>query len=98
MSSASRSSTLRAVLDTNVIVSALIAGRGVPAEVYRSAQRGAFRFVSSVPLFDELERVLTVKLGMPSVRAARLRERVARSAELVPLRTPVSVFPVRTWR
>jgi putative PIN family toxin of toxin-antitoxin system len=48
-----------AVLDTNVIVSALISPRGAPAQIYRAWQNGRFTYVSSPPLLDELARALS---------------------------------------
>lgn len=49
---------MRAVLDTNVIVSALLAPTGSPAGLLRAWTEGAFDLVASPMLFDELERVL----------------------------------------
>ena len=48
-----------AVLDTNVIVSALISPRGAPAQIYRAWQKGRFTYVSSPSLLDELARALS---------------------------------------
>lgn len=49
---------MRAVLDTNVLVSALIAPRGAPALLFRAWLDGEFELVVSPRLLDELERVL----------------------------------------
>lgn len=49
---------IRAVLDTNVLVSAVISERGAPWRVLRAWRRGAFVLVTSPPLLDELQRVL----------------------------------------
>lgn len=47
------------VLDTNVVISALISPRGAPAQIYRAWQNGRFTYVSSPPLLDELARALS---------------------------------------
>jgi putative PIN family toxin of toxin-antitoxin system len=47
------------VLDTNVVISALISPRGAPAQIYRAWQEGRFTYVSSPPLLDELARALS---------------------------------------
>ena len=50
---------MEVVLDTNVIVSALISPRGAPAEIFSAWQRGRFTYVTSPPLLDELARALS---------------------------------------
>jgi uncharacterized protein len=62
--------TLRALCDTNVLVSAFIAG-GPPARVIDKAIEGRLALVLADPVLAELERVLTVKLGF---EPARMRE------------------------
>lgn len=49
---------IRAVVDTNVVVSALLAPRGAPALVMRAWMDGEFELVVSPHLLDELRRVL----------------------------------------
>lgn len=49
---------MRAVLDVNVIVSALLAPSGTPASLLRSWIGGAFELVVSPNLLAELDRVL----------------------------------------
>jgi putative PIN family toxin of toxin-antitoxin system len=58
---------LRAVLDPNVVVSALIGPAGVPADVLRAWRDGEFELIVSPALLAELGRVL----GYP-----KLRERI----------------------
>lgn len=63
-------SILRAVLDTNVLVSALLAQRAArttpPLECLRLATRGAFKLVSSPQIIAELARALAYpKLRIP---------------------------------
>ena len=69
---------MRAVLDPNVIISALLSPSGSPARVLRLWLDGAFEVVVSPLLLEELERTL----GYP-----KLRQRVtpAESEELVEL-------------
>lgn len=69
---------MRAVLDPNVIVSALISPRGAPARILREWLDGGYELVVSPLLLAELERVL----GYP-----KLRKRVtkAESQELIEL-------------
>lgn len=55
---------IRAVLDTNVLVSALLAPRGAPALILGAWTDGEFELVVSPHLLDELERVL----GYPKLR------------------------------
>lgn len=52
---------LRAVLDTNILVSAFLFYErgGVPIELLRKAQEGRFTLITSLPMLDELEGVLT---------------------------------------
>jgi putative PIN family toxin of toxin-antitoxin system len=49
---------VRAVLDPNVLVSALLSRRGTPAQIVRLWLEGAFELVASPLLVSELERVL----------------------------------------
>jgi len=60
---------VRAVLDPNVIVSALISPQGTPAKIFREWLQGGYDLVVSPLLLAELERVL----GYP-----KLRERVSK--------------------
>lgn len=49
---------MRAVLDVNVIISALLSGRGAPAGALRAWLHGEFELVVSPALLTELERAL----------------------------------------
>jgi putative PIN family toxin of toxin-antitoxin system len=49
---------LRAVLDPNVLISALLSARGAPAQVLRAWSDGAFDLVISESLVSELRRAL----------------------------------------
>jgi len=49
---------VEAVLDTNVVVSALISPRGAPGRIIAAWRAGRFVYVSSPPLLQELARTL----------------------------------------
>jgi uncharacterized protein len=49
---------VRAVLDPNVLVSAVLSGRGTPARVVRAWLAGAYELVVSPHLLVEVDRVL----------------------------------------
>lgn len=46
------------VLDTNVMISALLSAEGPPAQIMNLWEAGAFDVASSAPLLDEVKRVL----------------------------------------
>ena len=50
---------MRVVLDTNVLISALLSPRGTPAEIVRRWEAGEFEVAASPALVAELKRVLT---------------------------------------
>jgi putative PIN family toxin of toxin-antitoxin system len=56
---------LRAVLDANVIISALLAPSGSPASVLRAWLEGHYELIASPLLLAELERAL----GYPKIRS-----------------------------
>jgi putative PIN family toxin of toxin-antitoxin system len=49
---------VRAVLDSNVLISALLSREGAPAQIVRRWLAGEFELIVSPLLLDELERVL----------------------------------------
>lgn len=59
--------TRRTLCDTNVLVSAFIAG-GPPSRVIDASIDGRIELVLADPVIDELERVLTLKLGFEPER------------------------------
>lgn len=89
---------MRAVLDPNVIVSAVLSRGGTPAAVLRAWVDGGYELVVSPALLAELERVL----GYPKIaqrvsptQARELLDMLGRDAELVadpggepPVRSP----------
>jgi len=74
---------LRAVLDTNVLVSALIFPGGAPELVYRLALEDRIELVSSAPLLAELGAVLESKFGWEPDRVEVAVAQVARMAIIV---------------
>ncbi len=83
----------RVLCDTNILVSAFIAG-GPPSRVIESAIDERIELVIAIPVIEELERVLTVKLGLDrdwvGEIVALLRELA--SAEVAPpVRTPAAI-------
>jgi uncharacterized protein len=77
---------VRAVLDPNVIVSAVLSRNGTPAKVLRAWLEGAYELVASPLLLSELHRVL----GYPKIasrvspgEAAELLDLLRRQARLV---------------
>lgn len=76
---------IRAVLDTNIIVSAAIAD-GTPAALMRAARRGAYELVSSAYILEEARRVLVGKLGFTAGDVDPVLLAVAATAsDLVPV-------------
>jgi putative PIN family toxin of toxin-antitoxin system len=57
---------MRVVLDTNVLVSALLFPGGPPDRVFRAALRGHYELVLSPFIIRELTRVLEEKFGFTS--------------------------------
>jgi putative PIN family toxin of toxin-antitoxin system len=75
---------VRAVIDTNIWLRALISPHGAPAKVLEAYRAGRFIVVASLPLLEELEDVLcrpeiTRKIKLPQAALdlpAYLRQRV----------------------
>ena len=77
---------LRAVLDTNVYVSALFGGH--PEDVYRAALRGRFVLVTSPAVLAELARILREKFALPEDSISAYIQQIGRRADVVnPART-----------
>lgn len=64
--------SLRTLPDTNVLMSAVIAG-GPPSRVVEEAIDGRLVLVLAEPVLTELERVLIVKIGFAPERAREMR-------------------------
>lgn len=62
---------MRAVVDVNVLISALLTRQGNPAWVIQAWLGGAFELVVSPLLLDELERTLAIRRSVDASRARR---------------------------
>ena len=71
----------RAVLDTNIFISALFGGN--PEEIYRATLQGRFRLVTSPAILTELARTLREKFSMPEAEITRYIKQVGRHADVV---------------
>ncbi len=74
---------MKVVLDTNVLVSALLFPGGLPERIYGLALDGEIDLVTSPPLLVELGRVLADKFGWARSRVHRALTQLLRVAELV---------------
>ncbi|MGI9193315.1 MAG: putative toxin-antitoxin system toxin component, PIN family [Actinomycetota bacterium] len=70
---------MRAVLDPNVIISALLAPAGAPAQVFRLWVLGVFELIVSPLLLEELERAL----GYSKLRKRITEEETRRTVGLL---------------
>jgi putative PIN family toxin of toxin-antitoxin system len=64
---------VRAVVDVNVLISAVLSARGQPAEILRSHRNGEFELIVSELLIDELARALAypeIRKRIPAEQAA----------------------------
>lgn len=76
---------MRAVLDPNVLIAALLSPRGAPARLLRAWVGGAFELVASPLLLAELERALAypkLRLRIPAEDAAQAVSWLRRSTTL----------------
>ena len=81
---------VRAVVDTNVWISALLNPGGAPARVRRALQDGRFELVASAAMLAELVRVaasprLAQRYGLDAAEAADLVTLAESAAHLVPV-------------
>jgi putative PIN family toxin of toxin-antitoxin system len=74
---------LRAVLDTNILVSAFNFPGGAPETVYRLALEDRIESVTSLPLLAELGRVLAEKFEWDPSRVEEAVAQVAEAATVV---------------
>jgi len=78
---------LRAVLDVNVIISALLSRSGSPAAVFRAWQEGRFELIVSPLLLTELERALgypKLRRRIPAEEAEAVVDWLRRAATVAP--------------
>ena len=83
---------MKVVVDTNVLVSALVFPGGVPEQVYRLAIEGRITLVTSPPLLAELGRVLTQKFGWQDDYLRAALAQIVRIGEIVEPVERVSVI------
>src|SRR5580698_848516 len=82
---------MRIVVDTNVIVSALVFG-GVPREVFEAAEAGLCDFFYSADIQNETRRVLSEKFGWDDTSLDRFLPAFWRMGTNVTVRRRVSVI------
>jgi uncharacterized protein len=80
---------VRIVVDTNVLVSALIFPGGPPEAVYRLTLERRIVLVTSRPLLAELGRVLTATFGWDADRSEEAVRQLVRVAEIAEPQQPV---------
>ncbi len=83
---------MKVVVDTNVLVSALVFPGGVPEQVYRLAIEGRITLVTSPPLLAELGRVLTQKFGWQDDYVRTALAQIVRIGEIVEPLERVSII------
>jgi uncharacterized protein len=74
---------VRAVLDTNVLISAFVFPGGAPEHVYRRGLEGRITLITSPPLLSELGRVLTEKFGWGASYVEEVLAQLVRIAVVV---------------
>lgn len=78
---------MRAVLDANVLISALLAPQGAPARLIARWLAGGFELIASEQLLSELRRALgysKLRARVPTEEAAAYVELVTSTATMVP--------------
>jgi putative PIN family toxin of toxin-antitoxin system len=76
---------VRAVLDPNILISALLSTAGKPARILRAWLDGRFELVASPLLLAELDRALSypkLRRRIPAGEAAGFVEWIRRSANM----------------
>jgi len=75
---------IRALLDTNVLISAVI-GTGLPRDIVVAGRTGRFRAVSSPYVVEEFRRVTVGKFEFDAPEVDRIAYAIARSCDVVPV-------------
>jgi uncharacterized protein len=81
---------VRAVLDTNVLISAFVFPGGVPEHVYRRGLEGRLTLITSRPLLSELGRILTEKFDWEAPYAEEVLTQLVRVAVVVDPTDPIN--------
>lgn len=79
---------MRVILDTNVLLGALISPHGSPDAIYRAWRAGRFELVTSAPQLDELRRVSRypkLKTILPAHRVGTMVNNMQRAIVLAQL-------------
>jgi uncharacterized protein len=87
---------MRVVLDTNILISALMIGSGHPADVYLAWHEGRFTLLTCREQLDELRATLRKPALRERIRphlAGRLVNDLKQLAEVLPLRAHVRRSP-----
>jgi putative PIN family toxin of toxin-antitoxin system len=87
---------MRVVLDTNILVSALISPAGPPAAIYSSWEAGKFALLTCAEQLDELRATLrkpTVAVLIKPHKAGRLVNQIRKLAEEISSLPPVQRSP-----
>jgi putative PIN family toxin of toxin-antitoxin system len=84
---------MKAILDTNVLISAYVFPGGKPEAVYRLALEGRLEIGTSLPLLAEFGRVLELKFGWMTDRVEAAVAQMTRIASVV---EPVETIHVIT--
>ncbi len=77
---------MRAVIDTNVLIAALISPRGIPASIYNAWQEGRFTLLTCTEQLDELRATLhkpAIAELIKPYKAGRLVNELKTLAEIV---------------
>ena len=83
---------MRAVLDTNVLISAFNFPGGTPEDVYRLGLDGRVELATSTPLLAEFSRILIDKFGWSPAKAEDAVAQVARVSTVVAPKEHVTVI------
>ena len=83
---------MRVTVDTNVLISSLIATGGSADQVIQLVREGEMEMVLSKFILDELARVLTQKFELPAQAVQSAVDRFQRLAIIVEPRTVVTVI------
>ena len=82
---------MRAVLDTNVYVSAFVFG-GLPRAVFEEAERGTFELFSSTHIKEETERILREKFNWSQGKVSQAVEPLWEISTIVVPKQTLSVL------
>lgn len=82
---------MRVVADTNVLISALLFG-GSSEQVFLAGLRGEIQLITSLPLLNELERVLKKKFKFDTHLVSEILEEVKDVMEIVETTSCIDVI------